>query len=416
MKSSKYFSDLNLVNINMLCYLISLFFFSYYHPFDIRFHLLFLTTGLLIFLLKSELNRALFEKADIFLFSTFLLSIFFCSFYLFTSLYDFDWNKFVKLVFRNFIIPLGIFTYISCYISNINSIYILRKIFIFLLLISTIVAIGQFFKIDFAWSLRAALFTEDLSLNPRMASFFIARDHPMGLAYFSVTYSYQMLIGFAAILSCWIAEKSKHKFYATIIFFLGLILTFSKSAITGALIGLLTVKKNIINKNKNLIFLSAVIVSLSLYWLLASTNIQNNLSLDRLNHFYVGLRVILDNPYGIGWQDYTMFSSPYFQQFNFSSIYLQGETCHNAYILPIINFGLIAILPIFILITLTVKRIKKIKEFNSVFWIFFGFYFTAYAFHIFFHNSGPFSGDQLFWIMFAYMTASLKVFKKVNGA
>jgi hypothetical protein len=77
---------------------------------------------------------------------------------------------------------------------------------------------------------------------------------------------------------------------------------------------------------------------------------------------------------------------------------------------------LIAILPIFILITLCVKRIKKIKEFNSVFWIFFAFYFTAYAFHIFFHNSGPFSGDQLFWIMFAYMAASLKIFKKRNSA
>jgi hypothetical protein len=281
------------------------------------------------------------------------------------------------------------------------------------------VAILQFFKIDFAWLLRESLITDDLKLDPRMTSFFINRDHPMGLAYFSVTYSYQMLIGFGAILSCWIAEKSERKFYSAIIFiifWLGIILTFSKSAIVGSLFGLLTVKRNIINKIKNVIFLSVAIVSIALYWLLASANIRSNLSLDRLAHIRVGLRVILDNPYGIGWQNYAMFSSQYFQKFNFSSLYLQGESVHNAYLLPIINFGLIAILPIFILITLTVTRIKKIKEYNSVFWIFFAFYFTTYAFHIFFHNSGPFSNDQLFWVLFAYMTASLKVFKKEYGA
>jgi hypothetical protein len=415
MKLSKYFSDLNVVNINMFCYLISLLFFPYYQPFNIRFHLLFLTTGLLISLHKRELNQNLFETADIFLFSTLLISIFFCSFHLFITLHDFDWNNFFKLVFRGFIIPLGIFTYISCYVNNKNSIYILRRILIFLLLISTIVAILQYFKIDFAWRMRAALTSDDLSIDPRMASFFIVRDHPMGLSYFSVTYSYQVLIGFAAILSCLIVKKSKRTFYSIIIFAIGLILTFSKSAIAGMFIGLLTAIRNIINKNNNVIFLFGMIVSAILYWLLASPNIRNNLSLDRLNHIRVGLNVILENPYGIGWQDYAMFSSPFFQQFNISALFLQQETVHNAYLLPIIKFGLIAILPIFILIILAVKRLKKVKEFNLEFWIFFACYFAAYAFHIFFHNSGPFSGDQLFWVMFAYMAASLKVFMKRNS-
>lgn len=414
MKIKKYFSDLNLANINMFFYIVSLLFFSYFHPFNIRFHLFFLTVGLLISLLKRELNQNLFEKADIFLFSTLLLSILSCSFHHSTSLNDFDLNNFVELVIRGFIIPLGIFTYISCYINNKHSIYILRKFFILLLLISTIVAILQYFKIDFFWWIRLALNTSDLSVDPRMASFFIVRDHPMGLAYFSVPYSYQMLIGFAAMLSCLIAEKSKRTFYSSIIFGIGLILTFSKSAIGAMFIGLLTVQRNFINKSKNVIFLFVIIVSTILYWLLASSNIRNNLSLDRLTHIHTGLNVILDNPYGIGWQDYAIFSSPYFQQFNSSALFLQQETVHNAYLLPIIKFGLITILPVFILIILTVRRIKKIKESNLEFWNFFAFYFTAYAFHIFFHNSGPFSGDQLFWVMFAYMTASLKFFKKRN--
>ncbi len=415
MKIKKYFLDLNLANINMFFYIVSLLFFPYFQPFNIRFHLVFLTTGLLISFLKRELNQNIFERADIFLFSTLLLSIFSCSFHLFTSLYDFDWNNFVKLVIRGFIIPLGIFTYIGCYINNKNKIYMLRRIFILLLLISTIVAILQFFKIDFAWHMRLALNTDDLSIDPRMASFFIVRDHPMGLAYFSVTYSYQMLVGFAAILSCLIAGNSRHAFYSFIIFVLGLILTFSKSAIGAVFISFMIIKRNFVDKRIKIISLFVITVTPFLYWLLASPNILNNLSLNRLTHIRVGLDVILDNPYGIGWHDYAIFSSPYFQQFNSSSLFLQQETVHNAYLLPIINFGLITILPIFILIILTFRRIKKIKESNLEFWIFFAFYFMTYVFHIFFHNSGPFSGDQIFWVMFAYMASSLKVFKKRNN-
>lgn len=411
-----YFSDLNLANINMFCYLVSLLYLSYFHPFNIRFHLFFLTTGLLTSLHKKESNQNIFERGDIFLFSTLLLSIFFFFLKLGVLQSSFYWNDFAKLFLRAFIIPLATFSYISSYISNKNSIYLLRNFFIFLLLITTIVAIFQYFKIYFAWHMRLALNTDELSTDPRMESLFIYRDHPMGLAYYSITYSYQMLIGIAAIFSCLIAKKTKHIFIYSTILWLGLVLTFSKSAITGIFISFLTVKKNILSKKKNVIFLFAIIASIILYLLLSSAFTLSNILATRFYHLRVGLKVILDNPYGIGVTDYAIFSSPIFQQFIIPGLDIQQENVHNAYLFPIIKFGWIAILPIIILIFLVVKRIKKVKVSSLVFWYFFMIYFTSYAFHIFFHNAGPFSGDHMFWIMFAYMAASLKVFKRENGA
>jgi O-antigen ligase len=185
----------------------------------------------------------------------------------------------------------------------------------------------------------------------------------------------------------------------------GLFLSFSMSSIGGAVLSsiFLALRKRKIPHLPSIFF--GLLGTLTLMLLLFIKRDFNFVSAEsRIFHFYAGINVFLDNYiYGLQGREYTVLGKTYLEEFANVPEYVFHEAVHNSYLLALLKIGGLGIVLIIFLIYLIASLCKthELSSFRGRY--LYSLYFPAYFITAFFHNSGPYTGDQLFWIALSLM-------------
>jgi len=312
--------------------------------------------------------------------------------------------------------PLAVLIILSTLIDNIVMLEKIKKFMLIFLIIDAVMAILQFFEFDFAWDIRSMLQSFSLDQDIRVMHAIKSHDHPIGLAYQSITFSYHMLLLFALSFSNLIEDKKNIWNQACfVISAIGLFISFSMSTIGGVVFSVifLLLRKNKIPDFKLIIFY--VLGCLILLLILLYKRDFNFVSaISRFFHLYAGFNVFLDNYiYGMQGIDYTKLSTPYLEKLNDVPNYVLYEAVHNSYMLAMLKLGFLVIVLIFFLFFLIAKLCKTVELGFSNGRYLYSIYFPAYFITSFFHNAGAYTGDQLFWIVVGLLITTVS-FDKGN--
>ena len=401
--------NLQLLNkINFVLLIISYFYLSYIKIFSIfPYHIFFLFIGVLINL--NKLNYVI-NYLDKRLFIFFILLIIITS-----KLYILHPSK---EIFKNLIDTVIIFSlifYIFSFVKNEKVMIFFEKTIIFISVISISIAIFQFFNFEFAWKLRE--FMNLFAVVDKVVFAQIEQKlRPTGLAHYSITYSYQMLIVSSLLFSNYFNQKSKKNSMLTLFGFIGLIVCLARSAIFGYIFALVFILIFKHFKSKNFIFLILIISVLFLIFLNQDRKeLINTEDLHRYYLFLSGLNVFWDHFFiGIGGQNMTDLTSVYAFDYGIPSEIIT-QSLHNSLLSPVVKHGFLMFVPIIYLYYIIFSNLKLLKYENFRLYVFFYIYIISYTFHSFFHNAGIFTGDQLFWIIFSYLIVVRSNYKINNN-
>lgn len=297
-------------------------------------------------------------------------------------------------------------------------------IFILVLLISVSALMGilQYLGISGAWKLR------------EMQGPILHRSEPAGLALFVLHLSYQLGFTLPLVFSIIMRRNLLHKkniFYvlAFISMAIGLILTTVRSAISGALIGLIITLVIIKKFKKGLILLLILTVFMLLLFsymdtsrsrrLTSITDISDSSAATRVPLFLTGIKVAKDNLlFGVGSGRFQEQTEDYYRDV----FHMRGApiifstTPHNQFINTLVYFGIPALLLLLYFYFKLIKglfKTQKTTHDNYYRYISAGLIgsFISYIINSFFHNAGPFISDPYNWF---FIGAALVLFKFQN--
>lgn len=401
--------NLQLLNkFNFFALIISYFFFSYLKIFYIiPYHIFFLSIGIIINLNKINYVINFLDKR-MFLFFLILFIIIFKSYIYYPS------ETLINYFIDNIIINLAIIFYIISFVRTEKDIFFFEKTIIFISSVSMIVAIFQFLNFDLAWKLRE--FIDTSANNDEIVKTQISeRKRPGGLAYYSITYSYQMLIIASLFFANYFLNNKKKNIIYMMFGSFGLIASLTRSSISGFIFATLFFYFfKYLNFRK---FLSYSLLLLIFILIFMSQSTRDFLSQEDFNRYYLflsGLNVFWDYFFtGVGGRVINDLTAEYAINFgmNLSVINL---SIHNSILSQLIRHGFLMFIPIIYLYYIFFSNLKLLKYENPRLYVFFYIYIISYTFHSFFHNAGIFNGDQLFWIIFSYLFAVRNVYKINN--
>ena len=388
---------LSLNKILFIFYLISIIFLSDIKFFSVSLQVIFclLMISLNQFSVKNNL-LVFFKSVNNNLFFLYIFSFLnlFIIFYLSDNL-----NPGIKSITKHFIFPLLILYFAFILSITYKSSNFIRSIFL-IIFINVILAIFQFFGVDFFWDFKRLYFP--IHFDYRYESNVLFRDKIMGFSSNPINFSY-FLIFFVASLShysrnLFTSDKISSLFIFIFLLFL-LIITQSRSLILSyafsIIFTLFYTYKLKISFNKYLMFIPVIMISLLFFNKNGFTDLT---AYSRLIHLYAGFNVFLDNLlHGIGFDSYTKYSYFYLDmlQDHFSiSDYLYYESSHNSYLNVLIKYGIFGFLSIFSFFIFLYKTFNLSKNHNLSF--LYMCYVITYLFNSFFHNQGFFAGDQFF--------------------
>jgi hypothetical protein len=270
------------------------------------------------------------------------------------------------------------------------------KIFVYSVLFSSIVAIGQSANIDIFWNLRDFSIVE-VSSNDAVGLSIIERHRPVGLAVNSVELGYQSVLA-VALLS---PKRRLSSFIFFVIILGGQIAVANRSALLTIFIYLFIFKKDI----KLYLRLFILLCLIAIIFIFGSQRLYSidASALGKLYLVYFGFLYFLDNPFGSGitLQDFLVFRDSY-SMYGISSnenvvSELQRYTPHNQIINTLVIYGVfgsivfgLAIWHLFIKkIHLNHLRSEKLSALRIGFFLYF--------LNSMVHNAGFFVMDPLIW-------------------
>ena len=316
----------------------------------------------------------------------------------------------IYLASKLLLMPLVVIITFSILIKHIIEFEKIKKILTIFLSIDAIIAIFQFFEFDFAWKIRALLQTFSSDNDARVMHAINTHEHPLGLAYQSITFSYHMILFFALTFSNWIEDKKNINYQIYfIIASIGLFMSFSMSAIGGVFISyvLFIYRRNLI-PNKILIINFLLAGLLILLALLIKREFNFVSAHSRIFHLYAGINVFIDNYiFGLQGNEYTTLARPYLDRFSYVPSYVYNEAVHNSYLMAMLKLGCLSIFLIFFLFYSILKLCQVVEFISSKGCYMYSLYFPAYFTTSFFHNAGPYTGDQLFWVVVGFLVISV---------
>lgn len=384
---------------------VAYFYFSYIKIASLPVHLVFITIGLV---LNLDYVAYFFRSLDKFVVATFFLL---ASLTYTANLVHLGVAPNFDFTLRYFAIPICIlFVTISSIRTTEDFVFALRSITVISLL-SISVALFQFLQFDQAWLIRMGIGFDPDPRDPITAQLF-GRARPMGLAYFSITYSYQMLI--VASLSFALYRYRDGYFYKALFLFcfLGLFFSLTKSSIFGFLFSILLYIffSGILSLPR---LLSILIISFGVIFVWMSLSDREFIDqsfMNRSYHLYASLRIFLDYFFtGIGSKDYFLLNYTYLREFPELPSYALDEAAHNSYVATFVKLGFLSLFLFFFFYGSYCTSISKLKEHYPLIHCFFWVYIVAYSFHSFFHNAGVFNGDQLVWLVFGLLLAFMRI-------
>jgi hypothetical protein len=394
-----------LKRINFVALIASYFYFSYLKIFHaVPFHIFFLTAGIIINIARYNYAVRYLDKRVILLF----ILLFFVvgkSYLLYPG------EEVIRDLLGNTLINLSIVYYVFTLVRNEKDMVFFENTIIYIASLSMLVAIFQFFNFDFAWEVRKFInFNDDP--NDIISAQLLERNRPGGLAYYAITYSYQMLI-LASIFVAKYFENSTFKNTIWAIFgVFGLFACLTRSSLLGFIIAVVAfvVFRNFSLKKLLIAIVSIVILGIGFVFQ-ETRDISSVNNLSRYYLFLSGIDVFMDFIIsGVGSQNYIEFTSKYMENYNVPT-WSVNHSVHNAFLTVLIKHGVFMLIPIFYLYYIYFRNIKLLKFENFRLYAFFYIYMISYTFHSFFHNAGMFNKDQLFWIIFAYLLAVKNIYK-----
>ena len=403
---NKKIMNLKLLNrINFAALIAAYFYFSYlkiYHT--VPYHVFFLATGIIINIARYNYMVRYLDKRVILLF---ILLFFVVG----KTYLIYPGEGVIRDLFGNILINLSIVYYVFTLVRNEKDMVFFENTIIYIASLSMLVAIFQFFNFDFAWEMRKFInFNDDL--NDPITNQLIERNRPGGLAYYAITYSYQMLI----LASIFIAKYFENPTFKNTIWAIfgvfGLFVCLTRSSMLGLIIAVVAF---IVFRNfslKRLLIAIVLIVILGIGFVIQETrDISSVNNLVRYYLFLSGIDVFMDFIIsGVGGQNYIEYTSKYMENYN-APTWSVNQGVHNAFLTVLIKHGVFMLIPIFYLYYIYFRNIRLLKFVDFRSYAFFYVYMISYTFHSFFHNAGMFSKDQLFWIIFAYMLAVKHIHK-----
>ena len=337
-----------------------------------------------------------------------------------------DFYLFTKNFSKYFLSPLFIFISIYSYIHNKKSLIFFIRLLIFLNIFNIIFIFLQFFSFDFAWELRDKIGIIEES------SVYLNRPLIPGLAFSSLTCSYQIIILFSISLALFLTELKKRYLLIVFISCLSLIIVNSRSSLIVPVCILLYwillkfkdyllkiyINPKLLKKFNNLLIILIVITSL---FLIADSIIDKTLRSPlstiglRVNLWLTGLYALIDS-YGLGIQfkfDYQslyifltnnlLFSSPTWLN---DLLFKNNLSVHNSVILGLLKDGLFLLVHYAIIYFIIIKNIIYYKNTNKFYYYLFFIFFLTHFIHSFFHNSGIFTNDLFFWVVFSLLASA----------
>ena len=311
----------------------------------------------------------------------------------------------IKDVGRDLVLIIIIWYYVVSLVRNERDIVFFQNTIIFVGSTSMSVAILQFLNVDFAWELRKFI---DFSDDPAdiISAQISARDRPPGLAYFSITYSYQMLIVASMFFGKYATNPSFKNHFLLLFGVFGIFVCMSRSALLGVLISFIIFY--LFNKFSATKLLAMVGLAMSIFiGLLFQETRDFGSSNDSVRYylFLAGLNVAIDYAItGIGSLDPAILTSQYMETYPVPS-WAIPHSVHNSFLTPLMTYGPIMLIPIFYLYYIYFVTIKKIEFDRSELYCFFYVYIISYSIHSLFHNAGFFNKDQLFWLILSFLLA-----------
>ncbi len=239
-----------------------------------------------------------------------------------------------------------------------------------------------------------------------------------GLSAYSIPFAYDMLMGAFLSFPIWMNIKSKKirikNWLLFSIIFGGLIFSLTKSAIGGFFIGLL-IFVFFLNKRLFLSLLTVVSI-LSILFFSNIDYIKRNSFFGKITNIEyisfrkplstIGLRIIGNNPFGIGngrFGEYVEENPNKFDDIpEWTRAFRHGV--HNHFLMNIVYFGWIAGFLTALLIIELFAACRRIytstsSEFKKRFALIISAFLVAYSVNVFFHHAGHFKGDATIWIV-----------------
>jgi len=262
----------------------------------------------------------------------------------------------------------------------------------------------------------------------------------LGLSRNIIEYSYLLLLGFFIFAGNVIGKKIDRKLimeFGLIVVGMTLIINATRSAIGGIFLSLIIYsffhrkifREKTIPK-QNIIFGLGVIFLIFIAYFVIKGNdsssifskkwltLQDTSAVGRLSRFQLAFNVSIDNPFGIGTANYEKYLYDYWSKLpSMRGISLEEFSAHNNFLRTTLEYGFLGgILLVIFLITLFKKSVVLFKKTNDVyiknFMIAVFYYLVAYIFQIFFHNFGPFYGDNLFWFLIGLLACAANIIFK----
>lgn len=260
-----------------------------------------------------------------------------------------------------------------------------------------------------------------------------AKRRAFGLQLYVIPFSYDMLMGAFLSIPIWKNIKSKKSSIKNWLLFWvifgGLIFSIQKSAIAGFFIGILILLYFL--KKRSILFFLLIIVSLSILLIPNINYIKSNpefrkiLNLDLLSFrkplFIAGLRIVRNEPFGIGNERYEEYVKENSNEFDDISGWETATRhgVHNHFLMNTVYFGWIAgfISLLFIIELFAACRriyVSASSEFKKLLTIVISAFLVAYNIHIFFHHSGYFKGDATIWIVTGILLSLNNIMEREN--
>jgi hypothetical protein len=391
---------------NFIALILSYFYFSYLKIFyAVPYHIFFLTVGIVINVARYNYVFRYLDKRVVLLFI--LLFFIVIKSYL---LYPVGGGV-IKVFANDILINLAIVYYVFTIIRNEKDMVFFEKTIIYIGSLSILIAIFQFFNFDFSWELRKYI---NFSSNPDdvISAQLLEKNRPGGLAYYAITYSYQILILASIFVSKYFENPTFKNFMWALFGAFGLFVSLTRSSLFGFIIAVIffIVLQNFSLKKLLITIILAAIFSVGII-IQEMRDISSVNNLSRYYLFLAGFNVFMDYIIsGVGGMNYIEFTSRYMESYSMSSWTVELSV-HNAFLVVLIKHGVFMLIPIFYLYYIYFGNIRLFKFVDFRSYAFFYVYMISYTFHSFFHNAGMFSKDQLFWIIFAYMLAVKHIHK-----
>ena len=395
--------------LNFVAYSISLFYFSYFKIFNVvPYHSFFLIIGIIINFKSLKRLLFLFDKYLIFLF-IFLFIICLKSYIAFPT------KNLIESLFRDVIYYFIIMCYVFTAVRNEKDVSFFIKTIVYIGSFSALIAIFQFFQFDFAWELRRLIKSTDLDA-PLITQLY-EQKKPFGLAFYSITLSYQMIILASIFFSRYMNYRSLNNLILLLFGFLAVFATKSESALFGFIFAILAyIFFNVLKTYTKIliVLIIASILVIILFILLSFQHDHSSLSdyTSRIYLFNAGIFAFKENfLLGLGGNDINVATFQYLKDIDVRD-WVKSMSIHNSFLIPLIKHGVLMLLPFLLLFYVYFKSINVLKYKNKNLYTFFYVYIFCYVFHSFFHNAGIFNKDQLFWIIFTLLVAAANIYRR----